>query len=42
MRYRGGDPVGPELNRLTSSEHCDPIARTPYHKHVPVSVRPYG
>ncbi|HTJ84636.1 MAG TPA: molybdopterin dinucleotide binding domain-containing protein, partial [Polyangiaceae bacterium] len=39
MRYRGGPPIGPELNRLTTSEHCDPLARTPYHKHVPVSVR---
>lgn len=39
MRYRGGAPNGPELNRLTASEHCDPIARTPFHKFVPVSVR---
>ena len=42
MRYGGGPPVGPQLNRLTSSEHCDPIARTPHHKHVPVTVRPVG
>jgi anaerobic selenocysteine-containing dehydrogenase len=40
MRYGGGDPVGPQINRLTGSEHCDPLARTPYHKNVPVSVRP--
>lgn len=39
MRYRGGAPVGPQINRLTASDHCDPLARTPYHKHVPVSVR---
>jgi len=39
MRYRGGEPVGPQINRLTASEHCDPLARTPYHKHVPVNVR---
>jgi anaerobic selenocysteine-containing dehydrogenase len=39
MRYRGGDPNGPQINRLTASEHCDPLARTPYHKNVPVSVR---
>jgi anaerobic selenocysteine-containing dehydrogenase len=39
MRYRGGDPVGPQINRLTAGHHCDPLARTPYHKHVPVSVR---
>lgn len=39
MRYRDGAPNGPELNRLTSSEHCDPLARTPFHKYVPVQVR---
>ncbi|HLL04166.1 MAG TPA: molybdopterin-dependent oxidoreductase [Myxococcaceae bacterium] len=42
MRYRGGEPNGPQINRLTTSEHCDPLARTPYHKHVPVSVRALG
>jgi anaerobic selenocysteine-containing dehydrogenase len=40
MRYAGGEAVGPQINRLTASEHCDPLARTPYHKHVPVRVRP--
>lgn len=40
MRYGGGAPVGPQINRLTSSEHCDPLARTPYHKHVAVTVQP--
>ena len=40
MRYQGGEPQGPQLNRLTASEHCDPLARTPYHKHVPVQIRP--
>ncbi|MGK2858781.1 MAG: molybdopterin-dependent oxidoreductase [Thermoanaerobaculia bacterium] len=39
MRYRGGEPQGPQINRLTASDHCDPLARTPYHKHVPVTVR---
>ena len=39
QRYRGAAPVGPQINRLTTSEHCDPLARTPYHKHVPVTVR---
>lgn len=39
MRYLGGEPSGPEINRLTASDHCDPLARTPYHKHVPVTVR---
>ncbi|MEZ4301328.1 MAG: molybdopterin dinucleotide binding domain-containing protein [Polyangiaceae bacterium] len=39
MRYRDGAPNGPQLNRLTASEHCDSLARTPFHKFVPVSVR---
>lgn len=39
MRYRGGEPNGPQLNRLTAAAHCDPLARTPYHKHVPADVR---
>jgi anaerobic selenocysteine-containing dehydrogenase len=39
MRYRGGAPDGPQLNRLTSSDRCDALARTPFHKYVPVSVR---
>ncbi len=38
MRYRGGAPVGPQINRLTTGAHCDPLARTPFHKHVPVRV----
>ncbi len=38
MRYKGSAPIGPELNRLTSSDHCDPLSRTPYHKHVPVAI----
>jgi anaerobic selenocysteine-containing dehydrogenase len=39
MRYRGGPPIGPELNRLTASDHCDPRTRTPFHKYVPVHIR---
>jgi len=39
MRYRDEAPNGPQINRLTSSDHCDPLARTPYHKHVAVSIR---
>jgi anaerobic selenocysteine-containing dehydrogenase len=29
---------GPRINALTDSLHCDPIAGTPYHKHVPVRL----
>ncbi|UJR78235.1 molybdopterin-dependent oxidoreductase [Sandaracinus amylolyticus] len=39
MRY-GGAVIGPEVNRLTSSAHCDRISRTPFHKYVPVHVAP--
>jgi anaerobic selenocysteine-containing dehydrogenase len=29
---------GPRINALTDSRHCDPIAATPYHKHVAVRL----
>jgi anaerobic selenocysteine-containing dehydrogenase len=32
--------VGVAPNELTSSEHRDPIAGTPYHKHVPARLEP--
>ena len=32
---RTARPVGVAPNELTSSDHRDPIAGTPYHKHVP-------
>jgi anaerobic selenocysteine-containing dehydrogenase len=38
MSYRGSGPIGPWLNRLTDSAHRDPIAATPFHKHVPVQI----
>ncbi len=34
----GQVPVGPAVNRLTSTAHCDPFTKTPYHKHVPVTI----
>jgi anaerobic selenocysteine-containing dehydrogenase len=30
---------GPLINLLTSSNDCDPLTRTPYHKNVPVRIR---
>lgn len=42
IRYKDSAPMGPELNRLTSGAHCDPLTRTPYHKYVPVRVRARG
>ena len=38
MRAGDSEPLGPQLNRLTGREHCDPFTRTPYHKHVAVRV----
>ncbi|MGH8493163.1 MAG: molybdopterin-dependent oxidoreductase [Moraxellaceae bacterium] len=40
MRYGDSEPLGPQLNRLTSGAHCDPLSRTPFHKYVPVRIRP--
>lgn len=31
---------GPAVNELTDAAHCDEIAKTPFHKHVPVRIRP--
>jgi anaerobic selenocysteine-containing dehydrogenase len=35
-----GAVVGVAPNELTSSDHRDPIAGTPYHKHVPARLEP--
>jgi anaerobic selenocysteine-containing dehydrogenase len=37
--YDGRGPIGPAVNRLTASGHCDPFTKTPYHKYVPVTIR---
>ncbi len=29
---------GPSINELTSVDHCDAIAKTPFHKHVAVAI----
>ena len=38
MSYKGSEPVGPQINRLTASAHCDPLSKTPFHKYVPVHI----
>ena len=38
QRFRDSAPIGPELNRLTASAHCEPLTHTPYHKYVPVHI----
>ena len=32
--------AGPRINIITSSDDCDPIAATPYHKNVQVRLAP--
>ena len=36
----GGDPevTGVAPNQLTTTDWCDPIAKTPWHKHVPARL----
>lgn len=36
--YAGRGPIGPAINRLTATAHCEPFTKTPYHKHVPVQI----
>lgn len=38
MQFKGGESIGPRLNLLTSSDHCEPFTKTPYLKHVPVRL----
>ncbi|MDH0030188.1 MULTISPECIES: molybdopterin-dependent oxidoreductase [unclassified Acinetobacter] len=38
LRYGNSEPIGPQINRLTSTQHCDPLSKTPYHKYVPVRL----
>jgi anaerobic selenocysteine-containing dehydrogenase len=40
--YAGSASIGPGINRLTAAAHCEPFTRTPYHKYVPVRIRPSG
>lgn len=40
MRFQDGTPAGPQLNRLTSGAHCDPLTHTPWHKFIPVGLIP--
>lgn len=40
QRYDGGTGAGPALNVLTSTTHCDPLSKTPFHKYLPVQIEP--
>ena len=32
--------TGPAINDLTSSDYCDELSKTPFHKNVPVRLQP--
>ena len=38
FKYKDSEPMGPELNMLTPSNHCDPLSKTPFHKYLPVNI----
>ncbi len=38
LRFKDREPIGPELNLLTASNHCEPLTKTPFHKYVPVKI----
>jgi anaerobic selenocysteine-containing dehydrogenase len=38
LRFKNSEPIGPQLNMLTSSNHCDAFTKTPFHKYVPVKI----
>ncbi len=38
QEFAGQGADGPQLNRLAASDWCDPMTRTPWHKHIPVAV----
>ncbi len=42
LRYKNGEPNGPQLNLLTPSDNCEPLTKTPFHKHLPVKLRKAG
>ena len=39
LRYKNGAPNGPQLNLLTPGDNCEPLTKTPFHKHLPVKIR---
>jgi anaerobic selenocysteine-containing dehydrogenase len=38
LRFKDSEPIGPQLNMLTASSHCEPLTKTPFHKYVPVKI----
>jgi anaerobic selenocysteine-containing dehydrogenase len=42
LTFKDAEPAGPQLNMLTSGQHCEPFTKTPYHKFVPVRIGVLG
>ena len=38
LRFKNNEPLGPQLNMLTASNHCESFTKTPFHKYVPVKI----
>lgn len=38
LSFKNSEPIGPQLNLLTPSHHCDPFTKTPFHKYLPVQI----
>jgi anaerobic selenocysteine-containing dehydrogenase len=39
LKYKNGEPSGPQLNLITPGNHCDPLTKTPFHKYLPVKLK---
>ncbi len=39
LKYKNGEPNGPQLNLLTPSNNCEPLTKTPFHKYLPIKIR---
>ena len=39
LRFKDGEPIGPQLNLLTPGDNCEPLTKTPFHKYLRVKLR---
>lgn len=38
VSFQNSKPIGPPVNRLTATSHCEPFSRTPFHKYVLAAI----
>lgn len=36
--FQDSKPIGPPVNQLTSTSHCEQFSKTPFHKYVPAAI----